>query len=112
MFHNQMKTEECPAGRFCSVSLLLEILCHSRQTQESAVRERCLSGSLVGENDLHDNTTYFPWLPQAAMCERASAKVSNPDALLLIEAFKKHSRMDFFDYVTYTLNQLHPHLQP
>jgi len=45
----------------------------------------------------------------AAMDARASCATAEPDAALLLQAFRKHSSLDFFDYSTYSCFQLHPH---
>lgn len=47
------------------------------------------------------------WL--AAINERPSAAATAADPALLLEAFKRHSSLDFFDYDSYTAFQLHPH---
>eukprot|EP00210_Caulerpa_lentillifera_P008722 g8320.t1 len=48
------------------------------------------------------------WLD--AMRGRASCVLSSPDDALLLNAYRRHERLDFFDYTTYTVNQLHPRL--
>lgn len=47
---------------------------------------------------------------QLAMSERASCKASDPDREGLLEAYRKHERVDFFDYLSYAVNALHPGL--
>eukprot|EP00210_Caulerpa_lentillifera_P008723 g8320.t2 len=49
-------------------------------------------------------------LKMDAMRGRASCVLSSPDDALLLNAYRRHERLDFFDYTTYTVNQLHPRL--
>lgn len=45
-----------------------------------------------------------------AMNGRDSCLLTSPDEVLLEQAYRRHERLDFFDYSTYTLEQLHPQL--
>lgn len=47
------------------------------------------------------------WL--AAMDGRPSAATTAADPALLLQAFKTHQSLDFFDYETYSVFELHPH---
>jgi glutathione S-transferase len=45
-----------------------------------------------------------------AMKERPSCRITMPDEKLFIKALQKEMSLDFFDYSTYNMLQLHPHL--
>lgn len=47
---------------------------------------------------------------QDAMRNRAAVQYTMADRNLLLCAFKQHGSVDFFDYHSYALGQLHPHL--
>ncbi|CAL8463333.1 g2867 [Coccomyxa elongata] len=60
--------------------------------------------------DVHDalGGSIGTWL--SSMAERPSCKAASANHTLLLEAFKKHRSLDFFDFTTYTATELHPHL--
>jgi len=39
-----------------------------------------------------------------------SSEITNPDEDLLLAAYRKYMRLDFFDYVPYSVNKLHPQI--
>jgi len=58
--------------------------------------------------DTLDNGRLKGWI--SAMRDRPSCKVTESDPDLLKRQYAKHSSLDFFDYSTYTMFSLHPHL--
>ncbi|KAK9917805.1 hypothetical protein WJX75_008460 [Coccomyxa subellipsoidea] len=48
------------------------------------------------------------WL--SSMAERPACRIASADSSLLLEAFRHHRSLDFFDFTTYSATQLHPHL--
>eukprot|EP00890_Picochlorum_soloecismus_P005869 jgi/Picsp_1/6283/NSC_03633-R1_glutathione s-transferase len=58
--------------------------------------------------DIFGNGRLKDWM--SAMRERPSCKVTESDPDLLRRQYAKHSSLDFFDYSTYTMFSLHPHL--
>ncbi|BDA48804.1 probable protein IN2-1 homolog B [Coccomyxa sp. Obi] len=60
--------------------------------------------------DVHDalGGSIGAWL--SSMAERPSCKMASANSTLLLEAFRKHRSLDFFDYTTYMATELHPHL--
>jgi glutathione S-transferase len=47
------------------------------------------------------------WLD--AMKQRSAVQITTADDILLLQAYRKHSSLDFFDYDSYNATELHPH---
>lgn len=45
-----------------------------------------------------------------SMMSRHSARITSADEDMLAKAFQRHKSLDFFDYVSYMYDELHPHL--
>lgn len=57
----------------------------------------------------HTSQQLHLWIE--AMKARPSSQFASPDEASLLSAFRKHMRLDFFDFHTYDAASLHPHLQ-
>ena len=47
-------------------------------------------------------------IPQEAMAQRPAAQSAAADPTLLLDAYRQHKSLDFFDYSTYNATDLHP----
>lgn len=69
-----------------------------------------IARAIYKDADLAFSTTTLCGAWFQAMKERASCRTTMPDEKLFIDALKKERSLEFFDYSTYSMLQLHPHL--